>query len=126
MLGNAFLVTMLTRPIPAPAGGGIFEFMQDDSRESARFSSNALHVFGVLARRGGLMRIYPLLRSTGLAPDALAGAVNELAERGWVKTEWRHPRARLPADLPDRFREVDRVTTTAFGRWRYPVTWSTR
>ena len=48
---------------------------------------------------------------------------NELAERCWVRIEWRHPRVRLPAGLPDRFRAVERVTTTAFGRWRYPITW---
>ena len=100
--------------------------MQDDSREAARFSSNALHVFGVLDRRGGTLRVYPLLRSVGLPPDVLAAAVNELAGRGWVKITSRHPRDRMPADLPERFRAVDRVTTTVFGRWRFPVTWSTR
>jgi hypothetical protein len=100
--------------------------MHDDSRESARLSSRALYVFGVVARRGGLMRIRPLLQNAGLPPEALADAVNELMQRGWVRIGWRRPRARLPSGLPERFREVDRIATTAFGRWRYPATWPTR
>ena len=83
-------------------------------------------VFACLRRRGGSMRIGPLLQQSRLSPDALAAAVNELAQRSWVSIVWRNPRARLPDGLPERFREVDRVTTTVFGRWRYPATWSTR
>ncbi len=70
------------------------------------------------------MRIGPLLRWSGLEPDDLAAAVNELSQRCWVEVAWRTPRSRLPEGLPDRFREVERVTTTRFGRWRYPVTWA--
>ncbi|NWG72697.1 MAG: hypothetical protein HXY23_13985 [Parvularculaceae bacterium] len=93
-----------------------------DDRAPA-FSHSALHVFGLLARRGGTMRIGPLLDAARLPPDALAEAVNELAERCWVKIAWRNPRRRLPPGLPERFRAVDRVTTTGLGKWRYPVTW---
>jgi hypothetical protein len=100
--------------------------MQDDPWQAPPFSRDALYVFGLLDRRGGTMRIGPLLQQSRMSCDALVAAVNELAERSWVKVAWRHPRARLPDGLPERFREVERVTTTAFGRWRYPVTWSTR
>jgi hypothetical protein len=87
------------------------------------FSRYALHVFTCLRRRGGTMRVGPLLSQSRLTPDNLAAAVNELAERCWVKIEWRHPRDRLPDDLPERFRDVERVTTTRFGRIRDRVTW---
>ena len=70
------------------------------------------------------MRIGPLVRWSNLEPDDLAAAVNELAERCWVEVTWRTPRSRLPDGLPERFREVQRITTTPFGRWRYPVTWA--
>jgi len=99
--------------------------MEDDSWKPTPFSREALHIFGVLARRSGTMRIGPLLQQSRMTPDNLAAAVNELAQRSWVKIEWRNPRRRMPPGLPERFREVERVTTTAFGRWRYPATWST-
>ncbi len=70
------------------------------------------------------MRPGPLLRCSRLEPDDLAAAVNELVDRCWVEVTWRRPGASLPEGLPERFREVDRVTTTRFGRWRYPVTWA--
>ena len=72
------------------------------------------------------MRVGPLLQQSGLSCDDLAAAVNELAERCWVEIAGRNPRTRMPAGLPERFRKIERVTTTALGRWRWPVTWSTR
>jgi hypothetical protein len=63
-----------------------------------------------------------LLRDANLEPDELADAINELAERGWVKIVWRPEGARLPAELPQRFRPVARITATRFGRYRYPTT----
>ena len=72
------------------------------------------------------MRIGPLVRHCGLDCDALVAAIRELNERRWVNINWRKPRAIMPPDLPERFREVDRITTTSFGRWRHSVTWPTR
>jgi hypothetical protein len=96
----------------------------DDDRRPPPFSYHAHQVFGFLDRHGGSVRIGPLLRWSRLSSDDLAAAVNELAQRHWVKITWRNrPRAHLPDGLPERFRAVDRVTTTGFGRWRYPVTW---
>jgi hypothetical protein len=97
--------------------------MQTDDWTPPPFPRDALHVFAYLRRRGGSMRIGPLLRWAGLSGDDLVAALNALAERRWVEIAWRAPRDRLPAGLPERFREVERVTTTRFGRWRYPVTW---
>jgi hypothetical protein len=70
------------------------------------------------------MRIAPLLRWSGLAPDDLATAINELSERCWLVVVWRKQSASRAADLPDRFRAMDRVTTTRFGPWRYARTWA--
>lgn len=86
------------------------------------FSRRALQVYRLLARRGGTMRMRPLLAAAGLAPDDLAQAIDELAERSWVKVTWLPPERRPPPDLPPPFREAERVTTTSFGRWRYPAT----
>jgi len=40
-----------------------------------------------------------------------------------VKITFRQPRQVLPPDLPERCREVDRITVTRYGRWRYTTTW---
>jgi hypothetical protein len=97
--------------------------MPTDDRRPPPLSQHARHVFGLLAHRSGTMRIGPLVAAAGLSCDELATAVNELAERCWVKVTWRRPRVRLPPGVPERWREVERVTSTAFGRWRYSVTW---
>jgi hypothetical protein len=69
------------------------------------------------------MRIVPLVRQCGLDCDTLIAAIRELYERRRVKIGWRKPRAVMPPGLHERFRKVDRVTTTRFGRWRYSLTW---
>ena len=96
--------------------------MHQDDRDP-RLSKNASYVFSLLARRGGTMRTGPLVDATGLPADEVADAINELALRRWVEVTWRRPRARLPWGASERFREVERITTTRFGRWRHPVTW---
>jgi hypothetical protein len=94
--------------------------------EIPRFSNEAIAILGDIRRHGGSMRILPLFRRSGLGIEACAAAVNELAMRRWVRINWRRrPRAALPPGLPERFSEVDRVTSTRFGRWRYAVTWPT-
>ena len=82
-------------------------------------SISALRLLACLRRRSGSMRIHALLRSSGLAPDELCEVLNELQERGWVRVRWRTPRG----DLPERLREVDRVTTTHEGRLFAPRFW---
>lgn len=97
----------------------------DDTWRAPPFSHSAFSVFSLVARRGGTMRVAPLLARSRLPPRVLVDAINELAERGWVKIEWRNPRRRMPDGTPECFRTVERITTTAFGRWRYSVTWPT-
>jgi len=100
--------------------------MRDEPLYIPPFSSTALYIFGHLQRRGGSMRIAPLLRELKLEDNLFAAATNELNERGWIKVTWRKDGARLPETIPARFRACKRITTTRFGRWRYPTTWSTR
>lgn len=69
------------------------------------------------------MRVGPLLDAARLPPDDLADAINELAQRYWVNINWRNPGAPVREHLPERFRKVERITTTRFGRFRYSVTW---
>ena len=88
-------------------------------------ASGARHVLGYLKRRGGSARICQLVRHCGLDFEALRAALNELAERRWVRINWRKPRKVMPTDLPEPCRAVDRVTTTRYGRCRYSVTWPT-
>lgn len=97
--------------------------MPDDAWIQPPFSPQATHVFALLLRRGGCMRIGPLIAASGLPAAALAAALNELAERCWIKITWRSPQARRPDTLPENFRDVRHLTTTALGRWRYLVTW---
>ncbi len=101
--------------------------MHDDDPEPQPISRAALCVFGILDRGGGCMRPGPLLREANLPPDDLAAALNDLAGRSWVKVAWRKPGAYLRTHLPDRFREVEHIATTPFGRHRYPSSiWAMR
>ena len=100
--------------------------MRNEPLTAPPFSSTALYIFGHLLRRGGSMRIAPLLRDLKLADNLFVDATNELQERGWIRITWRRDGAHLPDNVPVRFRACKRITTTRFGRWRYSVTWSTR
>jgi hypothetical protein len=95
--------------------------MEQDSWKAPPFSRTAISLFTRLVKHAGCVRVAPLLRDTDVGADELADAVNELAERGWVKIVWRPEGARLPAELPQRFRPVERITATRFGRYRYPM-----
>ena len=100
--------------------------MRNEPLHIPPFSTTALYIFGRLRRRGGSMRIAPLLRDLKLDDTQFADAINELQERGWIKITWRKDGAPLPANVPARFARCKRITTTSFGRWRYPVTWPAR
>ena len=100
--------------------------MRNEPYSAPPFSSTALYIFSRLLRRGGSMRIGPLLRDLKLDDSQFADATNELHERGWIRVTWRKDGAPLPDNIPARFARCKRITTTRFGRWRYPVTWSTR
>ena len=97
--------------------------MTHDEWEVPRFSDEAIAILGHLKRAGGTMRIAPLFRRARIEDDAFFSACNELMARRWVHVRWRKARAVLPPGLPERGREVERITMSRFGRWRYAVTW---
>jgi len=101
--------------------------MSTDQWHVPRFSNEAIAILGDLRRHGGSMRIVPLFRRSGLDGEAFLSALRELHERLWVHVAWRRcPRAAVPPGLPERLREVDRITLTRFGRWRCAAAWPSR
>ncbi len=87
------------------------------------FSGNALHLCGLLVRHGGLVRIGPLLRRSGLGHDDLCAALGELSARCWIEIVWRPRREHRDDDATRPLRDIRYVRPTRFGRQRYPVTW---
>jgi hypothetical protein len=77
------------------------------------FSRRALLLFGFLERNGGCVRARPLVEHCPLPVEALAAAVEELNERAWIKVT----RRALRPDLPEPFRDIDRITIRPFGRF---------
>ena len=97
--------------------------MAHDEWEIPRFSNDAIAILGYLKRHGGTMRIVPLFRCLGIEGEAFMAALSELHARRWVHVKCRKPRSVMPPGLPERCREVERITMSRFGRWRYAVTW---
>ena len=84
------------------------------------FSGAALAIMKRLAQHGGSLRIAALAREVALPCDNLCEALNDLAQRRWLRVTWR----RVPhAALPARLRNSQRVTLTRLGRARLPVPW---
>ena len=83
----------------------------------------AMSVMSLLLRRGGSMRIGPLVPACHLSGADLAAALEELHERTWIDIVWRSDRARRRESLPENFRDVRRIVTTRCGRTFYPRYW---
>jgi hypothetical protein len=80
-------------------------------------------IFAFLRRRGGSVRLGPLLRSTGLDERSVADAISELSERYWITIVWRTA-APYPAGEEARpLTDIHRLCTTRFGRRKYRATW---
>ena len=78
--------------------------MRNEPLSAPPFSSTALYIFGRLLRRGGSMRIGPLLRDLKLDDTQFADATNELQERGWIRVTWRKDGAPPSREHPGPFR----------------------
>src|SRR5262245_4649248 len=85
-------------------------------------SPEARCLFALLHRRGGSMRIGPLLRALGLDQRIVATAVTELGERYGVTVICRDADPSPAADTGPRT-EIYRLCTTRFGRRKYRSTW---
>jgi len=60
----------------------------DDPMHSPHPSREARYVFGYLYRRGGSMRLVPLMRHLRLEPRDLVAAITDLAELYWITIVW--------------------------------------
>jgi hypothetical protein len=86
-------------------------------------SREARCVFAYLDRRGGSMRLGPLLRGLGMDQGIVGDAVIELSERYWITVVWRKA-APGPADEDARpLTDIYRLCTTRFGRRKYRSSW---
>jgi hypothetical protein len=86
-------------------------------------SHEARCVFAYLHRRGGSIRLGPLLRGLGMDQRIVVNALNDLKERYWIIIVWRKA-ATGSADEDTRpLAEIDRVCTTRFGRRKYRSSW---
>jgi len=97
--------------------------MTHDPTDSPHASREARYVFAYLHRRGGSMRVRPMLRHLRMEPADLVAAVNALAERYWIIIVWRKTASAAPEDEPRPFTDVARLCTTRFGRRKYRTTW---
>jgi hypothetical protein len=97
--------------------------MTDDPMHGAHLPLEARYLFGQLARRGGCMRLKPIMHHLRLEPAELVTAITELAERYWIKIIWRPSPPGTPDDAPRELADIDRLATTRFGRKKYRTTW---
>jgi hypothetical protein len=97
--------------------------MSDDPMYGYHASHEARHVFSHLHRRGGSVRLAPLLRQLDMEPRAFVGAVIELVERYWITVHWRKAPPGTPSEEDRPYTDIDRLCTTRFGRRKYRTTW---
>ena len=90
---------------------------------SPHASREARYVFAYLHRRGGSLRLSPLLRALGMDQRVFVEAVNELNERYWITIVWRKAVPGTPEDEPRPLADIYRLCTTRFGRKKYRSTW---
>ena len=86
-------------------------------------SPEARCVFAYLHRRGGSIRLRPLLRGLGIDQRILIDAVNELGERYWITIVWRKAAPGTADDEARPLADIYRLCTTRFGRRKYRSTW---
>jgi hypothetical protein len=84
-------------------------------------SSAARYLFGYLHRRGGSVRLGPLLQGLGMDRRVLIDAIMDLSERYWINIVWRQAAADETEDRP--LADVYRLCTTRFGRRKYRSSW---
>ena len=71
--------------------------MTPDPMDSPHASREARYVFGYVYRRGGSMRLRPLMRHLRLEPRDLVAAIIDLTELYWITVVWRKPPPGTPA-----------------------------
>jgi len=97
-----------------------------DPMAGAQASKEARYLFSYILRRGGSVRIGPLMRDVGMDKRQLVDAATELVERYWIVSTWRKLAPGVPKEETRPIEELDRLTTTRFGRRKYRTTWPPR
>jgi hypothetical protein len=97
--------------------------MTHDPLDSLHPTREARQLFAYLRRRGGSVRLEPLLRGVAMDPPALIEAITDLRERYWITLVWRKAAPGTPDDAPRPLTDVERLCTTRFGRRKYRTTW---
>jgi len=85
-------------------------------------SSAARCLFGYLHRRGGCVRLGPLLQGLGMDRRVLADAIIDLSERYWITVAWRK-RAGSDETQEHALTDIRHLCTTRFGRRKYRSGW---
>ncbi|HEY1243722.1 MAG TPA: hypothetical protein VGF29_02730 [Hyphomicrobiaceae bacterium] len=86
-------------------------------------SREARCVFAYLHRRGGSVRLGPLLRGLAMDQRVVLDALNDLSERYWITVVWRKAPPGTAHEDSRPFGDVYRLCTTRFGRRKYRTTW---
>jgi hypothetical protein len=94
-----------------------------DPLHSQHPTREARQLFAYLRRRGGSVRLQPLLRDHATDRRTLIDAITDLRERYWITIVWRRPAPGVLDDAPRAFTDIDRLCTTRFGRRKYRTTW---
>ena len=97
--------------------------MTHDPLDPFHASGQARCVFAYIHRRGGTVRLGPLLRGLHMDRRILVDAIIELCERYWITVVWRKAAPGTPDDEPRPYTDVDRLVTTRFGRKKYRSSW---
>lgn len=94
-----------------------------DPLDSLHPTREARQLFAYLSRRGGSVRLKPLLRGLSMDRRTLVEAITDLRERYWITVIWRKPPPGTPDDASRPLDDVERLCTTRFGRRKYRTTW---
>jgi hypothetical protein len=86
-------------------------------------SPQARCVFAYLHRRGGSVRLGPLLRGLGMHQRIVLDAACELSERYWITIVWRKAAPGTGDEEARPLTDVYRLCTTRFGRRKYRGSW---
>jgi hypothetical protein len=97
--------------------------MQNENREPP-ISRNGYRVYGLLGRRGGVLRLRPLRRDSGLDDGQIRAAINELTDRYRITITWRKSVSTYDPDRRRVLADIERITLTRLGRallWRTAI-----
>lgn len=97
--------------------------MQNEDREPP-ISRIGYRVYALLGSRGGVLRLRPLLRDSGLDDRRLEAAISELVDRYRIKITWSKGTTTPGPTRRPVLTDIERITLTRLGRallWRTAI-----